>query len=277
MSDNNHADGIVESDIVFGSGGGRDLVCDIYHPQKDMGKRTALIHLHGGAWQFGGKEMMSNKAAYFAARGYVSIATQYRLTDEAKWPAQIEDVKACIRWTRATADRLGIEPSRIALVGYSAGAHLALIAAGTQNRPELEGQGGNTGAGTELAACFAYYPPIEIERETDEGDHWLMPEGSSQSDYQAASPVSYIGPDYPPTALFHGGADFMPIENSLRMFHGLRADDVPVELHIFEGLSHEFDQHAEFGEECAALCDLFLDRHVVNPRVYPPFQPGAAA
>ena len=90
--------------------------------------------------------------------GIVAIAVQYRLAGEAKWPSQIEDVKAAIRWARANAKRLGFDPEKIAVVGHSAGGQLALFAAGTPNRPEFEGKGGTPGAGTQVVACCAYYP-----------------------------------------------------------------------------------------------------------------------
>ncbi len=122
----------------------------------------ATIHLHGGGFNGGSKDALAERIGPFAARGYLAIAAQYRLAGQAKWPSQIEDVKAAIRWARANATSLGIEPERIAIVGYSAGGHLALMAAGTQNRPELEGRGGHAGAGTQVAACAAYYAVTEL-------------------------------------------------------------------------------------------------------------------
>ncbi len=278
MSTDGYQVASTEKDVVFGQGGGRDLRCDIYRPLAGTDKRTALIHLHGGGFRRGSKEMVADKAPYFSSRGHLCIAAEYRLAAEAKWPAQIEDVKACIRWARANADYLGIDPAKIGVVGYSAGAHLALVAAGTANRPEFEGHGGNPGVGTELAACFPYYPPIEVHRQADGSEHVLMAPGSSEDDYRNASPISYAAPGFPPTALFHGTADVtVPLAASQRMFEALRAENVPVELHIMEGVPHAFDRHSEFADSCAALCDLFLERHVVNPRVYPPFQPTVVA
>src|SRR5688572_5751088 len=129
----------IEKDIVFGKGGGMDLRLDVYRPTRGTEKRMATIHLHGGGFSAGSKDSLTERIRPFAARGYVAIASQYRLTGQAKWPALIHDVKAAIRWTRANAQSLSIDPARIAVVGYSAGGHLALFAAGTPSRAALEG------------------------------------------------------------------------------------------------------------------------------------------
>lgn len=91
----------VEKDVVFGRGGARDLLCDIYRPPAGREKRVAVIQYHGGAFLSGSKEG-TRVAQPLAALGYLGVSAQYRLSQEAKWPAQIQDVKACIRWTRPT-------------------------------------------------------------------------------------------------------------------------------------------------------------------------------
>ncbi len=272
----------LEQDIVFGLGGDRELKLDVYRPPAGTEKRTAIIHLHGGGFRGGSKDAVARTAAFLAGRGYVNIGSQYRLGTEAKWPAQIEDVKAAIRWTRANAASLGVDATKIAIAGYSAGGHLAVHAAGTANLPEFEGSGGNPGVSTAVAACLAYYPNTRTRRASDGGDHILMPPGASDADYERASPLTYAGPNFPPTVLLHSTGDTtIPFSVSLELFERLRAAGVRVEMHILDGLSHVFDRHPEFAEACAAMCDLFLDRHVVEPREYPPFaapqQPVAAA
>lgn len=238
----------VEKDVVFGKGGGMDLRCDVYRPKAGTEKRMATVHLHGGGFTGGNKETLSERIRPFAANGYVAIASQYRLVGQAAWPAMIEDAKTAIRWTRANADRLGIDPARIAIVGYSAGGFLALTAAGTQNRPDFEGSGGNPGAGTQVAACIAYYP---------------VTEGGPPP---AASPTTYVK-RFPPTVLFHGVADTtVPIESSQRLFQLLRNATVASELHSFAGVAHIFDRDPKFAVACADLADLFLDKNVLNPR-----------
>src|SRR6266550_6810506 len=120
----------VDKDVVYGKGGDTDLHLDIYKPTGANNKRMAVIHFHGGGFAGGNKDGLAARLQALSARGYTNIAAQYRLSGVAKWPAQMEDVKSSIRWTRANAARLGIDPARIAVAGYSAGGHLALFAAG---------------------------------------------------------------------------------------------------------------------------------------------------
>jgi acetyl esterase/lipase len=261
----------VEKNIVFGKGGATDLHLDIYHPPAGTEKRMATIHIHGGGFTGGSKETLVERVPPYAARGYVAIAVQYRLAGEAKWPAQIEDVKAAIRWARANARRLGFDPEKIGVVGHSAGGHLALFAAGTPNRPEFEGKGGTPGAGTQVVACSAYYPATEIRPRPDGTANTLMAAGSDEAAHRAASPSTYIAAGFPPTVIFHGTADTtIPLESSERLFKQLRDAKVPVELHAIDGVPHVFDSNREFAESAAAAADFFIDRHVIHPRTWGP-------
>src|SRR4029450_3073048 len=124
----------VEKDIVFGKGGTMDMKLDVYQPADGLtSKRTAIIHLFGGGFTGGSKEAgyIINDIKALAPRGYTNISANYRLQTQDKWPAQIHDVKGAIRWTRANAAKLGIEPNRIVIAGYSAGGMLSLFCAGT--------------------------------------------------------------------------------------------------------------------------------------------------
>ncbi|HYR87774.1 MAG TPA: alpha/beta hydrolase [Terriglobia bacterium] len=264
-----------EKNIVFGKAGNTDLRLDIYRPPAGTEKRMATIHIHGGGFTAGSKDTLADRVAPFVALGYVAIPVQYRLAGEAKWPAQIEDVKAAIRWTRANAKSLGVDPERIAVVGYSAGGHLALFAAGTANRPEFEGKNGTPRAGTQLAACAAYYPATEVRTRPDGTANILLPAGSDEAAHRAASPTSYIAKGFPPTVIFHGTADVtIPLESSERLFKQFREAQIPVEFHAFEGVPHAFDSNPEFAKSAAELANFFIDRKVLNPRTYPPFGGG---
>jgi acetyl esterase/lipase len=266
----------IEKDIVFGKGGDIDLRLDIYRPPAGTQNGMATIHMHGGGFTGGSKNTLSERVPPYARRGYVSLAVQYRLTGQAKWPAQIEDVKAAIRWARANAKSLGIDAGKIAVVGHSAGGHLALFAAATANRPEFEGKGGTPGVGTEVVACCAYYPATEVRPRADGTVHALMPAGSDEAAHRGASPLTYIATGFPPTVIFHGTADTtIPLDSSERLFKQLRDARVPAELHAIEGVPHVFDSNKEYAEMAAGLADFFMDRHIIHPRAWGP-PPGSA-
>jgi acetyl esterase/lipase len=108
----------VEKGVVYGKGGDMDLHCDIYRPPPGTEKHMALIHLYGGGFRGGSIADLPDKVTPVTALGYVSIAAQYRLTGVAKFPAMLHDVKTAIRWARANASSLGIDPERVAVVGY---------------------------------------------------------------------------------------------------------------------------------------------------------------
>jgi acetyl esterase/lipase len=268
----------IEKNIVFGKGGATDLHLDIYRPPAGTEKRMATIHIHGGGFTGGSKDTLVERVPPYAARGYVAIAVQYRLVGEAKWPSQIEDVKAAIRWARANAKSLGFDAEKLAVVGHSAGGQLALFAAGTARRPEFEGKGGTPGVPTDVAACCAYYPSTEVRPRPDGTANNLMPPGSDEAAHRAASPLTYIGAGFPPTVIFHGTADTtIPLENSERLFKQLREAKVPVEFHAIEGVPHVFDSNKEYAEAAASLADFFIDRHIIHPRTWgPPAGSGGA-
>jgi acetyl esterase/lipase len=259
----------VESDVVFGKGGDMDLKLDIYRPPAGItAKRMATIHFHGGGFTSGSKESLAERIKPYAALGYVAIAAQYRLAGQAGYPALVHDAKAAIRWVRANAKTLGIDPEHIGVVGYSAGGYHALFTAGTGDRPEFEGSGGNAGVSTKVAVCLAYYPATNVSAS-------MLPAGSDAAAQKAANATTYIAAGYPPIAIFHGMKDTtIPIESSKRLVQQFQDVKVPVEFHAFEGVPHAFDNNPEFAILSAQLADFFIDRNVLNPRTYPPFQPG---
>jgi len=261
------ADISVENDIVFGQGGDLDLPLDVYHPDPANAKRMAIIHLYGGGFFAGSKRGVATSSRMFAGQGYTSIASTYRLTGQGRWPAQIEDVKAAIRWTRANADRLNIDADKIGIAGYSAGGMLALFAAGTPDMDEFEGSGGNAGVSSKVAACIAFYAATRA-------NPGLMPEGGAdQAALDAASPGTYISPDFAPTIFLHGIEDTtIPYTSSVDFFNRLHEVGVKVDLHLIQGAPHAYEGRNEDAALASAqAANLFLDRVVVNPTDYPPF------
>ena len=161
----------VENDIQFGSavtasGQQQPLLLDLFRPRTDGGGRPAILWLHGGGFTEGGKGEMTELARRFAQRGYVAATAGYRLRPDAEFDytdpgdpvgeavkrdAQ-HDAQAAVRWLRANAARLGIDPDRIIVAGYSAGATAALRAA---LRPDDPGASGNPGVSSSVAGVIA--------------------------------------------------------------------------------------------------------------------------
>ena len=253
----------VEENVVFATGGGRDLHCDVFLPPVAGAGRTAILLVHGGGWLQGDRSQLRGYGILLARYGFVCVASEYRLSGEAVWPAQIHDVKAALRWVRANAEHYGINPQRIAVSGNSAGAHLALMLAGLADGT-LEGDGGNAGVSSQVAAVVAIYPPTELRvRHPQDMIGLLLGGDVGRKTEDEASPVRYVHPGYPPTMLVHGNADeVVPVEASFAMYRALIEAGAPAELHVYDGLPHAFDAEAAFGRQVADLIALFVERKV---------------
>ena len=258
----------IQENVVFGTGGGRDLACDVFTPPDARRDRTAILLIHGGGWQNGDRGQLRGYGVQLARYGYVCVSAEYRLSGEAPWPAQIHDVKAALRWLRASADSLGVDPDKIAISGNSAGAHLALRLAATPNVPVFDGKGGHPDTSSSCAAVVAIYPPTAL-RIGAIGDAIanLFGGKASREAQDAASPITYVHRHFPPTLLIHGNADdIVPVEASFSMYRSLADAGAPVELHVYDGAPHAFDVLPEFGRQLTDIIALFLDRKVTHPR-----------
>jgi len=262
----------IQDGVVFGRGGERDLACDVFVPPDDRRDRPSVLLIHGGGWLQGDRSQLRGYGIQLARLGFLCVASEYRLSGEARWPAQIHDCKAALRWMHANASALGIDPARIAVSGNSAGAHLSLMLAATPDVPVFEGKGGNADAATTVAACVAIYPPtrLRVER-TDAGGAVaaLLGEKASRELEDSASPITYAHRGFPPTLLIHGNADdVVPVDASFDMYRALADAGAAVELHVYDGAPHAFDSAPDYGRQVTDIIGLFLDRKVVDPRPF---------
>jgi acetyl esterase/lipase len=253
----------VDEGVVFGTGGGRELRCDVFRPPQPLPDRKAVLLLHGGGWARGDRSQLRGYGIQLGRLGYLCVASEYRLSGEAKWPAQIHDVKACLRFMRSESQALGIDPQSIAVSGNSAGGHLALMAAATPDLPEFEGEGGNPGAGTAVQACVAFYAPTLLLARSEDRVPGLFAAGANEDVVRAASPLHYAAkPGFPPTLLLHGNQDaLVPVQASLEMYRVLRESGARAELHVFSDAPHGFDAGRGLGRASAQIIHLFLERH----------------
>lgn len=266
----------IDEDVVFGRGGDRDLTCDVFTPpdapdSPDAGKapnRPAILLLHGGSWRNGDKSQLKYYGIQLARFGYLCVCSEYRLSGEAVWPAQLHDAKAALRWIRGNATRLGVDADRIAVSGNSAGAHLALMLAATPDTPGLEGDGGNEDAQSHCAAAIAIYPPTLLRTTEPDDDSPVAALFGGRVDEETAdtaSPLTYAHRGFPPTMLVHGTADqVVPVAASLQMYEALSEAGAAVEMHIFHGQEHAFDTNVDFARQIVDLTALFFERTLLT-------------
>jgi acetyl esterase/lipase len=244
-------------DVEIGKGGGRTLHAEIAwpkHPPKTP--MPAVIWIHGGGWQEGTHKQ--NGAAALALFGYFTASVEYRLSGEAKWPAQIEDCKFAVRWLRANAARYGVDPDRIGVWGMSAGGHLVACLGVLGDAREIEGSGGYEGVSSRVQAVACYCGAFDFtdDRICNDLIRQLCaklcggPIAARPDAWRQASPLLHVTPQCPPFLLVHGDADeVVPVVQSERMEAALRKAGVPVEFVRVRGGGH--GMRAPFGHSRA--------------------------
>ena len=170
----------------------------------------------------------------------------------ATFPAQIEDCKAAIRWLRANAEKYHIDPNRIAVVGFSAGAHLACLLGATDKDAGFDAVEGNTDQSSRVQAVVSFAGPTDFSTKdwppvVEDLIQALM--GKSETDAaearKRASPITYVTKDDPPFLIFHGTKDeLVPVDQARRFAARLKEAGVSVDLVIEEGEGHGFSKEA---------------------------------
>lgn len=205
--------------LTFAKYGDLEMQLDLYKPKVVVGKLPAILCIHGGGWFKGTREAMANSAKAFAANGYVAAAISYRLSDAAKFPANIQDCKAAVRWLRANAEQYQIDVNRIAATGSSAGGQLAALLASSAGVKEFEGDGGNSNYSSAIQAAvpigaqtdFLSERIIEISETNTEQRFYKRLLGGPYSThapmYKLASPLTHLDPSDPPMLFMSGEHD----------------------------------------------------------------------
>ena len=205
---------------------GRKLAMDLLVPSEAQpgGRFPAVLWLHGGGWYSGNKRnaISSGMLDDIVRAGFIVASVEYRLSGEALFPAQIHDVKAALRFLRAEADTLGINPDCIAIAGFSAGAHLAALAATSAGNAVLEDA--SLGLSTHVSAAIILAAPTDFVQNPRATYPTLNPhaaEGHPCAEHllvggpvlehldlaDLANPLRYIGPEVPPFLIVHGRHD----------------------------------------------------------------------
>ena len=248
----------VEEGIVYSTAGGAELQLDVAWPAKGTGPFPLIIFLPGNGW---GWWQYERRATYYAdiretaKRGYVAAAVDYRSTSikvEGKsrypFPAQVQDVKAAVRWLRMHAGDYSIDVDHVAAVGYSSGGHLALLLGFTDPRDGLAGDAADSSVSSAIQAVVSIAAPTELAalyRESDTPQEVLTDLiGATPQErpdrYRQASPLTYITMGDPPVLIIHGDDDPMvPVSQALLLDQRMTEAGVPHQLIILKGGKHE--------------------------------------
>jgi acetyl esterase/lipase len=238
---------VEERDLVYGTGGGRELKLNLARPREGEGPFPAVVCLHGGGWRAGKRQELDPLIKLLAGRGFVAATVTYRLAPAAKFPAQVEDCKAAVRWLRAHAKEYKVNPDRIGVIGFSAGGHLACLLGAADEAAGLEGRGGNPKQSSRVQAVVSFFGPTNfITKDWPQSaeEAYLIPFlGESYENarplYRKASPIAYVHKGAPPFLFFHGTKDpLVNINQSEAMVKKLQEVGVPAALVRLEGAGH---------------------------------------
>jgi acetyl esterase/lipase len=264
----------IQRDLVYKRVNGAVLALDLYCPQKVSSPLPVIIWLHGGGWSKGRKEGHS-PAVSLVDDGYAVASVDFRLTDVASFPAQIEDCKAAVRWLRANASKCNLDPNRIGVWGFSSGGHLAALLGTSGGVKELEGNGDNMSYSSRVQAVCVVSGPgdlLQLYRDaTGPSGAEMNPKvkpglealiGGSLEDNKtkalAASPISYVSKDDPPFLIIQGENDpTVPISLTQSFFAALKGAGVDATLEIATGRGHGVG-----GPKFQPMIKEFFDKHL---------------
>lgn len=221
-------------------------MADIYLPKSEK-IHPALIMVHGGAWVGGDKSERAAIAAKFAAEGIAVVNINYRLLNMESganpWPAQIQDVQLAVRWVRANAATLKIDPARVCAWGDSAGGHLALLA-GTLEKPVAGDRSSILAKVSPKVACVVdlFGPTNFVAESAAPLKPVLKPlfggrtADEARESYEQASPVTHVTPEVGPVLIVQGLNDKIVLaDQSLRLEKELKKNGVQNKLITFNG------------------------------------------
>lgn len=231
-------------DVVYRTLGNRKLKVDIYYPKTKVSKLyPAVLLIHGGGWVSGSKENQRPMAQRLAREGFVAITVEYRLSQEAKYPAGVIDIKSALDWTRKNAEKYHLDKNKIAVLGASAGAQLATLVGVTpgisfyrENACELSDE---VQAIVNVDGIVSFIHP-EAAEEGEIAGLWLGgSKDENPANWKEASPLEYVDKNTPPTIFinsaqprFHAGRDDM-----IKM---LENNSIYCEVHTIPNSPHSF-------------------------------------
>ncbi len=234
------------NDLVYSTVGSTQLKLDLAVPVEGAGPFPAVVVFYGGAWRTGNKWGNRPVLAEFARRGFVAISPQYRHCPVDRFPAQVHDAKAAVRWLRVHAAEYRIDPDRIGAMGFSAGAHLSLMLGTTGPADGLEGDAPAGSPSTQIQAVVNYYGPTDLGAADISPlskalvRDFLGAEAADQPKLAAsASPLTYLDRTDAAILTFHGTTDsVVPITQAVHLSEAMTRVGLPGRTELLSGLGH---------------------------------------
>jgi acetyl esterase/lipase len=250
--------------------GSRALQLDIFYPKAKRKKGyPAVLFIHGGGWRSGDRSNHVPMAQQLAARGYVTVTAEYRLSTEALYPAGVHDLKAAIRWLRANARQYPIDTTRIAVWGFSAGGQLAALVGTTNGDQQLEGSACNTSHSSGVQAIvdvdgtLSFVHPESGESANNNpspASAWLGGLKTEKPELWAqAGGLSHVTPQTPPIVFINSAVDRMHAGRE-DMIKQLDACHIYHETHTFPESPHTFPLFNPWFEPTLNYTADFLDK-----------------
>lgn len=248
---------VTHNDLSFAQPGGVELLMDLHLP-KGVDNPPLVMAIHGGAWKTGDRKRF--KTSWLVKHGYAVANIEYRMSQEAVFPAQIHDCKGALRWLRAHQDAYGYDASKVVVVGYSAGGYLATLLGTSHGVRALEGTtAGYPDQSSAAQGIINYFGPVDfIQRSKNQPQHTERPRGivyqllggsvsGNLERARLASPVTHVGRGDPPVLIIHGELDgqVLPAQSE-RLHEVYQSKGLDSQLHIEPGVGHGWNHpHAD--------------------------------
>ena len=267
----------VHRGVEYASVGDRSLQLDLYLPEKATKPLPTIIWIHGGAWREGARDRYPVRALSQVPRGYAVASISYRFSQEAVFPAQIEDCRSAVRWLRANAKTYGLDPEHIGVWGASAGGHLASLL-GTAHHVKDWDRGQNLDQSSRVQAVVNFFGPTDFLRmESPENPYKATSPKSAESQLiggplkehpdkvARASPITYVTKEAAPFLLVFGEKDIgvAPKQGEF-LLEPLKKAGVEATLEVVPGAGHGGKLYD--ATEVVDRVSAFYDRHLKPQR-----------
>jgi acetyl esterase/lipase len=274
----------LERDLAYLPEGDAAQKLDLYLPEQPPAKPLPLIvHIHGGGWRGGNK--FPCPVTGMVLKGYVVASVEYRFSQKALFPAQIQDCQAALRWLRAHSKKFGFDPQRVGVIGASAGGHLSALVGTAGGKQAFAPIGGHLDQSDRVQAVCDIFGPADFTTVVQQAaadknvkniftfnspsDPYSLLIGTQLDDTPkatAVSPIHYLSKDSPPFLILHGTHDtLVPYAQSEQLAAALKAKGVETWLQTLPGSGHG---GPAFGKPAVLkLTQDFFDKHLKGAAV----------